>query len=141
MKISLLLICLSLGLLISCGQKKEESKTGMYEPTELALLMKKMLADYGKAKAQLDQNKIVENRVDYISDILTAEATDPKDINDLYRALGQPFIEQATKYAQTGDTLSRQIEMHNLTIQTCIKCHESFCGGPIDAIKKLIVKP
>jgi hypothetical protein len=140
-KVTAIVLCLALGLLISCGSGNDKTKSGMYEPTELALLMKQMLADYGQSKSRLDQKKLIVKRVDYVSDILNAEATDPNDINDLFRALVQPFIEQATKYAQTGDTLSQQIKMHNLTIRSCINCHESFCGGPISAIQNLFVSP
>ena len=139
MRIKLVVVFLLVCLIYACG-KSGEQKTGMYEPTELALLMKKMLKEYGEAKTALEQGEIPSERIDYIQGILTAEATDPADINELYKSLGAPFIEQAMRYAQTGDDLSEQIKMHNMTVSSCINCHQSFCGGPISAIKKLYVR-
>ena len=112
----------------------------MYEPTELALLMKKMVKDYGESQALLEEGKMPKYKVDYAKDILTSEATDPNDINDLYKSLAAPFIAQADAYAASSDSLPAQIEMHNLTIKSCISCHQSFCSGPISAIKKLLVR-
>lgn len=135
--ITALLAALSLW---ACGDRSSR-QSDVYEPTELALLMRQMLEEYGEAKKDLEQGKIPSKKITYVDEIMTAEPTDPADINDLYKALGAPFIAQAKAYASSPNDLKEQIKMHNLTIKSCINCHKSFCGGPIQAIKKLYVVP
>jgi len=140
MKVKFLVFLGLIGLVWGCGQSKSGFDEEMYEHSELAKTMRSMLEQYGEAKENLEDGKLVFKPVDYYGKILTAEPTDSNDINDLYKSLGQTFIDQAKRYENAGDTLSLQIKQHNLTIHSCISCHEHFCGGPITAIEKLIIK-
>lgn len=39
-----------------------------------------------------------------------------------------------------ASSFNEQVEEFNLTVNSCINCHQQFCHGPLGRIKKLIVK-
>jgi hypothetical protein len=135
------IVCLGLGIvLFSCGRDQQEitNPNGM---SEMSLIMEnwykqldvyskdlkagKMTADY----APLDEKKIFTARVSKSKDNVHGPAFDGFTNSFFYN------------YHEIGKavTYEEQVKAFNLTVQSCVNCHEQHCQGPIVRIKKLTV--
>lgn len=125
----------------SCNKKElKEAETPplMYEPTEMALLMRQMYAVNKTAKMQIEAAKKVQVLPDEFLNIHTAELTDSTDRNSEFDSLAIKFIEfQKRTFGAYNDSTKVNF---NRSINTCVACHETRCVGPIPKIKKLLIK-
>jgi len=142
MQKSLLIFFIFLGLL-SCKNGDEKPKVSnadlqMYEASEMTILMRQMY----------EVNKVVKNQIvnkdsllafpDDFKRIHTAVLTDPSERDDEFNVLATSFIDlQKETLSINSDSI---IINYNKSINTCIKCHETRCTGPIPKIKKLLIK-
>ncbi len=119
----------------NASSKKEESV--MYEPSELASLMRKMYEDNQKLKAQVENGEIPESFPEDFYTIHTAEATDPSEINETFKAFAEVYLsDMEAIIASDSATVTAA---YNKMVSTCISCHQVYCQGPIPKIKKLYI--
>ena len=139
-KFTVLSILLML-ILLACQQDKASSKKEasiMYESKPLALLMLKMHDETAEWKeAILKDSFDIEFPVDYYG-IYTLEATDSTVRNEIFISQADVYLKSVKDLVETSKE-KKQVKRYNTTIDACIACHQVFCQGPIDKIKKLYI--
>ena len=131
--------CLFIILFIACNKGNNQAHKEasiMYEPKPLANLMLRMHGDALAWKGAIELGEFsAKFPVGYYG-IFTVEATDSSIRTDI-------FAEKANRYLQSVEALclvsepTQHLEKFNLMIVSCLDCHQIFCQGPIDKIKKL----
>ena len=109
----------------------------MYQPTEMALLMRKMYEVNKAVKTQiLNKDSLLTFPVEF-SRIHTAVLTNPSERDNEFDSLAKVFIDhQKATFSSNSDSL---VFYFNKSVNTCITCHETRCVGPIPKIKKLLI--
>jgi len=128
-------------VLLSCNSNNKKEKVAktleMYQPSEMALLMRKMY----------EANKVVKNQIirkdtllPFPEEFLTihsAVLTDPSERDEEFDSLAKKFINyQKNTFSSNSDSAAYHF---NQSINTCIACHETRCTGPIPKIKELLI--
>ncbi len=136
-----LVLLLILILLPSCNsnpnKEKLEDQMLMYEPSEMALLMRSMYEVNKDVRIKvINKDSILPFPKDFLN-IHSAVLTDPSERNAEFDSLAKQFIYFQEKIY--GLPSSTTIANFNKSINTCIACHETRCVGPIPKIKKLLI--
>ena len=109
----------------------------MYEMSEMAALMEQMYVDNQRLKERIMKGDTIGKFPQHFIRIHKAVMTDETD-KDAF------FDEQAAKFIKAQELIyedpKNAKEHFNNGIDTCIKCHEVKCGGPIPKIKKLYIE-
>lgn len=133
-------------ILMGCNKKEEcttensgksEKKFEMYKMSEMAALMEQMYAENEILKAKIKKGDSIGKFPIHFLQIHKAVMTDESE-NDAF------FKEQATQFIKAQELIyqdPKNAKKHfNEGVNTCIKCHEVKCGGPIPRIKKLYIE-
>ena len=137
--IGLLIICF---VLMSCNltTKKtgvEKTKPLMYEPSEMAILMRQMYEVNKIAKTQIIGNNTLVSFPENFLTIHSAVLTDSTDRDNEFDSLAAQFVNyQKSVFSSSSDST---VYYFNKSINTCIACHKTRCTGPIPKIKKLLI--
>ena len=123
---------------VSCSPKSTKSGVKTINPngdSELTLLMRAMYNDAFQMKQQISNRKKPTSERDFEA-ILRASATDDYKVKD------PQFQEYANRYLNIRKSLIKgsdadATEEYRGMIDSCLKCHRSFCPGPMGRIKKL----
>jgi hypothetical protein len=118
---------------------EENWQPNMYEPSELVVIMRKMYEDNLALKEQLIAGEVPQQVPEAYRQILTAQATNPDELGDLYYAMAKAYL--AGYESLTKADSSAAVPTYNAMINTCIGCHQNYCLGPIPKIEKLYIKP
>jgi cytochrome c556 len=134
---------LAASFFVSCTESKpeetaEEWQPDMYEASELVMVMREMYDDNLKLKEEIAKGIVPAEVPERYRDILTATATNPDELNDLYYAMAQKYLSDYE--ALTKADASTVQEKYNILINTCVSCHQNYCLGPIPKIEKLYLK-
>lgn len=133
--------------LIACNSNhsKEDSKeTTVTEgvvntDSEMTLLMREMHDNFAIVRDSIMQGKNIDRSL--FSEIHRTHRATPTDST----IMGAPFEAMATSFLVNVDSLllsEENKEMYfNISVQSCIGCHQAFCPGPVDKIKKLFIEP
>lgn len=142
------LVLISLIAFVSCNnnapKEKKDSvaacKTGDLNPngdSELSLLMRELAAFSDSVKQDLLNNREPRPHPENLTTILTARKTDENIDRSVYDPLARTYITGVTYfYASKPED---RVENYNSMVNNCIACHQSFCGGPIKRIQKLLI--
>ena len=137
--IALFIICL---LFASCqidGKKENASEEPlMYQPTEMALLMRKMYEVNNVVKKQIINKDSILPFPEEFSNIHTAVLTDPTERNSEFDSLANLYLTYQKDLFNTGSDST--VYYFNKSVNTCITCHETRCVGPLPKIKKLLIR-
>ena len=118
--------------------KSEEFVFDMYEPSEMTHLMLSIYDFNETIKKEIVAGNTPDKFPKEFLDIFTAELTDNKPQNDIFKAYSKVFIEnERAIFDETSDLPLKQ--RYNNTINTCISCHTTECVGPISRIEKLLI--
>jgi hypothetical protein len=138
------LIAIFVGI-VACNQQEVEQvedvkadKPKLYEPSELASLMRSMYEDNMELKKAIEEGHIPESFPEDFYRIHSAIATNPGDINDTYKALADKYLLDMERVVSSDAASVRR--NFNEMVNTCISCHQVFCQGPIPKIKKLAIE-
>jgi len=129
-------------VLLSCNfttHKEEVFKDPiMYQPTEMALLMRRMYEVNKVVKGQIINKDTLLTFPEEFHTIHTAVLTKPSDRDTSFDSLSRIFVnhQKATFSSRSDSTVYH----FNKSINTCIACHETRCVGPIPKIKKLLIQ-
>ena len=143
-------IILGLALLLvsafSCGEsseKKDITKKSeeliMYQPSEMAMLMKDFYRFNESLKAAIQNNEPLPEMPANFLDIHSATMTDANGRTQAFKNFAPSFIaaqQRVTDSLQQGDITTK----YNNAISMCIACHKTECVGPIPKIKKLYIE-
>lgn len=124
--------------------KEETTKSNVWIPetsedSELALLMRDMFDKNMVIKGKLQSDDYPETYPEDFSNMHTAEATDPDEINEVYHSFVDMYLGMIKQYNETPDKEGKIIAFNN-SVKACISCHQEYCQGPIPKIKKLYIK-
>ncbi|CAL2111983.1 conserved hypothetical protein [Tenacibaculum sp. 190130A14a] len=134
--------------MIGCQSKKETkeikivkkipSNFQMYKTSEMAELMRNMLAKNKEVREQIiDGKEIGDFNKEYIK-IHTAKLTDSTDYDETFLTFAKHF--EQTHRALFEVSKEERKEQYNNAIESCIACHQVKCRGPIPRIEKLLIK-
>ena len=102
-------------------------------PKPMALMMRMMAANADSMRSQLLRGESLDSTNYPFIKFYLVEPTDPN-------VLEPQFFENARLFQQAYKNLfakpKDQIKRYNLLINSCIKCHESYCSGPLKRIRK-----
>jgi hypothetical protein len=137
--IAVFITCL---LCISCNvdSKKEyvSEEPLMYQPTEMALLMRKMYEVNNVVKKQIINKDSILPFPEEFSNIHTAVLTDPTERNSEFDSLAHLYLTYQKDLFNTVNDST--VYYFNKSVNTCIACHETRCVGPLPKIKKLLIR-
>ena len=129
------LIFISLGV-FACTQSTKSEKAEMYEYSELASLMRDMVAFSEDAKVKLLNGDSITSIPSAIWELKKAKGTRDEHLESTFQSLTNPYL-NALKGIERGDS---QLYYYNQSIQACKSCHSSYCGGPLVVIDKLPIQ-
>ncbi|WP_232829159.1 hypothetical protein [Aureibaculum luteum] len=109
----------------------------MYEPSEMALLMRQMYEFNKLTKAQIINRERLSAFPEEFVKIHNAIMTDPDERDSEFDSLAVQFVKfQKATYSTKSDSTAYYF---NQSVNSCIACHQTRCTGPIPKIKKLII--
>lgn len=143
-----ILVALFLGLMVSCQTKKETQKIKivkevpsnfqMYKTSEMAELMRNMLAKNKEVRAKIiEGEEIGDFNKEYIK-IHTAKLTDSTDLDETFLTFAKYFEREHRALFEVSKEGRK--EQYNNAIESCVACHQVKCRGPIPRIEKLLIK-
>ena len=117
--------------------KRSASKGKVYQPSELALLMRKMYENLKVVGEQIHSEQPVSDSLllGYEA-MFTAEPTNPDEIDEKFYGFARGWIMELHAFDS-----NRTQENYNNLMSACVHCHESYCPGPIPKIKRLRIAP
>ncbi|MDY0780308.1 hypothetical protein [Tenacibaculum sp. IB213877] len=135
-------------LLVSCQNKKpaKEIKVvnevpasfDMYKTSEMAELMRTMLAKNKVLKEQIVNGEDIGHFNEAYLKIHTAKLTDSSDLDETYPAFANHFIKAQKEIFAASE--KERAEKFNDVVDACIACHKDRCTGPIPRIEKLRIQ-
>lgn len=135
-------------LLVNCANKKTKKEIKvtdkvpasfqMYKTSEMAELMRTMLAKNKKLRAKIIEGKDIGDFNDEYLKIHTAKLTDSTDLDATFPTFANHFVKMQKDVFSVES--SKQKEQFNSMINACVACHKDRCSGPIPRIKKLIIQ-
>lgn len=134
-------LLLGIMAMVSCqkGSDNKSVENEMYEPSELALVMRSMEAQLKDIEVQLESGKLPIDSFSAYVNLHTAEATNPREINETYHGMADVFMANA-KEMNAQKTIDDYKIHYDLLVNNCISCHQVYCNGPIERISKLRLK-
>ncbi len=109
----------------------------MYQPTEMALLMRKMYEVNKVVKTQIINKDSLLTFPEEFSTIHSAVLTNSFERDKEFDSLAKVFIDhQKATFSSSSDSV---VYHFNKSVNTCITCHETRCVGPIPKMKKLLI--
>lgn len=110
----------------------------MYKTSEMANLMRIMLAKNKALGQQIIKGKDIGSFNSDFFKIHTATLTDSTDLDASFTVFANHFLQmQQEVFLVTKKERKKQF---NKVIDACISCHQDRCSGPIPRIRKLIIK-
>lgn len=135
-------------LLIGCQEKKETKKIKivdkvpanfeMYKTSEMALLMRTMLAKNNELRKQIINGEDIGDFNEAYLKIHSAKMTDSSQRDETYPTYAKHFEQMQKDLFEVQE--SQRKAQFNRTVNACIACHQDRCTGPIPRIKKLLIK-
>lgn len=129
---------------ISCQGKDEEQKADenwepdMYQASDLVVVMRQMYDENIVLKESIAKGIVPKEVPAKYHEIRTATATNPDELNDLYYAMADVYLENY-KVLTLADSATA-VEKYNIVVSSCIGCHQNYCLGPIPKIEKLYIE-
>jgi len=137
--IGFFIVCL---ILLSCNlnnknEKGDDKTLMMYQPSEMALLMRQMYEFNKVVKKQIIHKDSLLPFPEEFLTIHSAVLTDPSERDIEFDSLAKQFVyQQKSTFSSSLDSTAYYF---NQSVNTCIACHETRCTGPIPKIKKLLI--
>ncbi len=107
----------------------------MYEPSELAMLMRQMETEnLNLRRAILEDDSLIYPKAYH--HLNTSKPTQEGTIDEDYKAFSAAYSTSMNNLRE-GD--SNIVYRFNQGVQACVSCHNQFCGGPIERIQQLFI--
>ncbi|HAS36367.1 MAG TPA: hypothetical protein DCS15_07760 [Flavobacteriales bacterium] len=137
--------------LVSCvsSSEKDTEKEGIVSSgelvnarrsrAELANLMRDLYTDLQTSRVQVKEGANPKLSIlDKYAWIKDAHPTDAEDSGPVFEAYADGFIQSLRGLENTSD--ADVVKNYNLLVNSCIGCHQQYCIGPLDIIRKLEIK-
>ena len=112
------------------------SKSEIYQNSELALLMREMYDNQLTYKEFIEQEKLITDFPEEYKKMHTATPTDKNLRTVDFQAMSTAYLNTFQSFIDSKNT-EEQKKNYQTMIQMCISCHQNYCPGPIKKIKKL----
>jgi hypothetical protein len=124
--------------LITCIVIVLSSSTFQASESPLSKLMREMAGDMKKLRASTIEGKVYTKWGKSYDKINTAKPSADSKKGEHFEEYSTVFLNQVerTKQAKTATEIK---PAYNLLVQSCIRCHETYCPGPITMLKKLAI--
>lgn len=103
----------------------------------LSKLMKTMAADMKKARVDVLEGKKPKQFGKRYDKIKTAAPSSEAKRGEHFQEYATSFLTQMERMKTASKETAK--EEYNALAKTCIRCHESYCPGPISMLRKLQV--
>ena len=132
---------------MACNSNVSKSNDGNVQinkvPTnatsEMTVLMREMHDNFEVIRDSIVAGKTVDRIL--FNNVRRTHWASPTDST----ILGPAFEGKAVDFLDKVDSLLLEKvnkEMYfNFTVQACLNCHQEFCPGPIEKVKKLLIQP
>lgn len=136
----LVLVCFSCKDNPDTEVNTEEAKAEliMYQPSEMANLMKVMYAYNLQLKEQIKEGKQPVSMPLDLMKLHSAEMSNGHSRTATWNSFVNVFIESQQAIADTLSNIDLK-ERYNTAINNCLACHKTECTGPIPKIKNLLI--
>ncbi|WP_400080591.1 hypothetical protein [Winogradskyella sp. R77965] len=111
----------------------------MYQPSEMANLMKAMYAYNLQIKNQITAGETTVSMPLDLMQLHSAEMSSGKGRTPAWNSFVNVFIESQNAVTDTLSNIELK-ERFNSAINNCLGCHKTECVGPIPKIKKLLIQ-
>lgn len=107
--------------------------------SQLSKLMRTMSNDVKSTRVKIIAGeKILPYQKKY-KKLITAKASADSKKGEHYEEYAQLFLVQYDRFYSCEKSTQKK-EFNNL-ISTCVRCHETYCPGPLTMIKKMKISP
>ncbi len=107
--------------------------------SELAKLMKQMLAYIQQEKRQIENNQPAHRFPATLQKVNKAKITAEKKLSNEHEKYVSDFFQKLNDYYSAKDSADRVVSF-NLMVSSCVSCHKHECPGPIQVIEKSLFK-
>ncbi len=123
---SLLAIVCMLSIVFSAHYKTD---------SQLTKLMRTMASDMKKARVEIITGKKISNFGKQYTKINSAKPSSESKKGEQFPEYAKTFLVQMDRF-KNAPSESVKVEFNALA-KTCVRCHETYCPGPITMLRKL----
>lgn len=107
----------------------------MRSESELSILMRKMTEDIRKVRRKVETGKNIPEFYKSYTKLYSAEASTASKKGDQFAGYAEAFLKQCTRLKEAAS--EQRKNEYNELVTRCIRCHETYCPGPLTMLKKL----
>lgn len=107
----------------------------MYEPSELAILMKAMYAANTNWKDEILKGNIPKSFPEQYTKMHGAQSINENAGSENYTKMTNEYLETVKLLTEASPENAK--ERYNNMVNMCLQCHEQICPGPVTKINKL----
>jgi hypothetical protein len=112
---------------------------GMEKESELAKVMKQMMAFIKSEKENIDAGKPMQPYPKSFNKVHTAKVTAGKHLSEEHKQFADDFLKELDVYYKAENLEARKSTFNNV-VYSCISCHKVECPGPISSIRQNLVQ-
>jgi hypothetical protein len=109
--------------------------SGFRAESELSKLMRTMANDMKRVRVKVQNGDKIPAFYKKYNRIHTAKPSVESKKGEHYTEYANVFLAQVDRFSKV-ELANQKLEYNNL-VKTCIRCHETYCPGPISMLKKL----
>lgn len=122
---------------VICKEPVITNPNGM---SEMSIIMEEWYTNLENIFQKLSSGKQLNNIPDTeVDDIYKAQTSKPNVHSEQFDAFVRSYYYNYSQLSKAG-SIKEQISEFNLTVRSCLNCHEQYCHGPMVRIKKLVLK-
>ena len=107
----------------------------MRSESELSILMRKMTEDIRKVRRKVETGKKIPEFYTNYTQLYSAEASTSSKKGDQFSGYAEAFLKQCSRLKES--VADQRKNEYNELVTRCIRCHETYCPGPLTMLKKL----
>lgn len=108
---------------------------GFRSESELSKLMRTMANDMKRVRVKVQNGEKIPMFYKKYHRINTAKPSVESKKGERYPEYANTFLVQLDRFGK-AEKINQKTEFNNL-VKTCIRCHETYCPGPISMLKKM----
>ena len=126
-----------IGFIISLTTILFTSATFQQSESELSKLMREMAEDMKKMKVAVSKGKTLKKWGEDYKSIRTAKPSAESKKGEHFEEYSTAFLTQVDRMSKAEKEDPALKTKYNSLVQSCIRCHETYCPGPISMLRKL----
>jgi hypothetical protein len=107
----------------------------MRSESQLSILMRKMTDDIRKVRRKVEMGKKIPEFYKSYTQLYSAEASTTSKKGDQFAGYAEAFLKQCSRLKESA--ADQRKSEYNELVTRCIRCHETYCPGPLTMLKKL----